>query len=71
MVREVGVDLGLPFWVNGRERRLRCLVVSGTEPGTLPVWMADVDGHRGCGGTLDAALVLAARAAEMDVVPRD
>lgn len=54
---------GLPFWCDGKERRLRSLSVTGTSPGTLPIWIADVDGCMGCGGTLDAALVLAARAA--------
>lgn len=61
---------GIPLWVEGTQRRLRSLSVNGVEPGTLPVWTADVDGSKGCGGTLDAALVLAARAAEMASLER-
>ena len=58
-------EQGLEFWVNGSPRRLVSLGLTGCEPGTLPVWTASVDGHLGCGGTLDAALILAARAAEI------
>lgn len=54
---------GITLWVDGHERRLT-LGVTGVAPGTLPVWTATVDGCLGCGGTLDAAVVLAARAAE-------
>lgn len=61
----VGVEPGLPLFVNGVERRIRSLsIVIG--PGALPVWEADVDGSRGCAGTFDSAVFLAARAAEKD-----
>jgi hypothetical protein len=56
---------GLPLFVNGTLRHLRALsLVVG--PGALPVWEADVDGSRGCAGTFDSAVFLAARAAEKD-----
>jgi hypothetical protein len=66
---KIGGECGLEFWVNGTRRRLLSIGVDGTAPGTLPVWTAAVDGCLGCGGTLDAALVLAARAAEMTKDP--
>jgi hypothetical protein len=52
------------LFVNGRSRIIRGLALRDG-PGHLPVWEADVDGANGCAGTLDAALILAARAAEM------
>jgi len=55
---------GIPLWVEGTQRRLLALTVHGVAPGTLPVWTANVDGSLGCGGTMDAAVVLAARAAD-------
>lgn len=55
---------GIPLWVEGVERKLLSLIVKGVAPGTLPIWTANVDGHLGCGGTMDAAVVLAARAAD-------
>lgn len=58
------VPEGLTLWVDGVQRRLTALGVTGVAPGTLPVWTATVDGCLGCGGTLDAAIVLASRAAE-------
>jgi hypothetical protein len=52
------------LFVNGRTRTIRGLSLRDG-PGKLPVWEADVDGANGCAGTLDAAIILAARAAEM------
>ena len=62
---KVGHEPGLQLFVNGVERRIRSLsLVIG--PGALPVWEADVDGSRGCAGTFDSAVFMAARSAEKD-----
>lgn len=55
-------EQGLLLLVNGKPTRIRALAITDG-PGKLPVWLADVDGHQGAAGTLDSALLLAARAA--------
>lgn len=56
---------GLALVVNGTPRQLRGISLHCTSDATLPVWTADVDGSLGCGGTLEAAILLAARAADL------
>lgn len=66
---------GLLLTINGTPRRLRALSVHATGEAVLPVWTADVDGSLGCAGTLESAVLMAARAAdrgepsEMEVRP--
>lgn len=55
---------GLLLTVNGTPRRWRALSVHQTDAAQLPVFTADVDGSLGCAGTLEAAVLMAARAAE-------
>ncbi len=55
---------GLALRVNGIARTLRVLSVLQTSEAVLPVWTADVDGALGCSGTLEGAILFAARAAE-------
>lgn len=54
---------GFLLVVNGRPLPLRGVSLE-LQSGKLPVWLVDVDGRQGRAGTWDAALVLAARAAE-------
>ena len=55
------------FIVNGTPRRWRGLSVHIEENPRLPVWTADVDGCLGCAGTLEEAVLMAARAADNGV----
>jgi hypothetical protein len=54
---------GLVVVVNGRPHRLWGIALTETS-GHLPVWLVDVDGAKGSAGTLESALLMAARAAD-------
>lgn len=54
--------LGIVLLVNGRAHRWRGISLE-EGPARLPVWLVDVDGKQASAGTLESALLLAARAA--------
>ena len=56
---------GLPLWVNGTLYTLRYMSLT-RGPSALPVWEADVDGSRGCAGSLEAAILMAAGSVEKE-----
>jgi hypothetical protein len=51
---------GLALWVNGTPCQLRALRLTDG-PDVMPLWEADVDGALGLAGSLETALLEAAR----------
>lgn len=60
---------GILIMVNGRAKRLSMLGVSQTALHTLPVWTVEIDTSLGCAGSLEDAILMAARASEVAPFP--
>lgn len=60
---------GIVLIVNGEPRRWRGLALE-FQPGRLPAYTVDIDGHVATRGTLEGALLSAARVAEASEPPR-
>lgn len=61
------LEPGLLLIVNGHPRRLRALSLHDQGPDGLPVWTAEVDHSLGCAGTLEGAVLMGARAADLGI----